>query len=189
MNYICHSGGCPGADMMWETEGREYGISTIAYSFHNHVHNSLNPKILTISELREGFHAVKVAEKTLKRNVESIPYPYVKNLLSRNWFQVKNSEAVFAVGMLESPHVVKGGTGWAVQMGIDSLKPIFIFDQKSEKWYKFRYDSMKFLPTYDVPVLTENFAGIGTRKLKGCGKNAIREVLRYNYLITDVTKM
>ena len=28
-NYICHSGGCPGADMAWETQGYKYDVHTI----------------------------------------------------------------------------------------------------------------------------------------------------------------
>jgi len=40
---ICHSGGCPGADMEWEREGEKYGVKTIAYSFYNHVHYAVHP--------------------------------------------------------------------------------------------------------------------------------------------------
>ena len=65
MNYICHSGGCAGADMMWETEGNKYGVKTIAYSFYNHQQDSSNQKILTVEELNEGFKHVMIAAKAL----------------------------------------------------------------------------------------------------------------------------
>ena len=55
MNYVCHSGGCPGSDMEWEDEGNKYGVKTIAYSFYNHIQDSANQKILTVDELNEGF--------------------------------------------------------------------------------------------------------------------------------------
>ena len=32
MNYTCHSGGCLGSDMTWETEGSYYGVNTIELS-------------------------------------------------------------------------------------------------------------------------------------------------------------
>jgi hypothetical protein len=35
------------------------------------------------------------------------------NLLSRNYAQVKNADAIFAVGHLKNG-IVDGGTGWAV---------------------------------------------------------------------------
>src|SRR6185369_10790244 len=97
MNYICHSGGCPGSDMAWETIGEEYGVKTIAYSFEGHTQYGKNRKILTVTELEEGFEAVLKANETLKRYPQGQP-TYVKNLLARNWFQVKNSRAIFAIG-------------------------------------------------------------------------------------------
>ena len=110
MNYTCHSGGCPGSDMFWENEGYKYGVKTIAYSFYNHVQESKNQKVLTVEELNEGFEHVKIASKGIKRN-PNVRYPYVRNLLSRNWFQVKNAEAIFAVGKFISTKLVSGGTG------------------------------------------------------------------------------
>ena len=80
MSYTCHSGGCPGSDMTWENEGNKYGVKTIAYSFYRHVQESKNQKILKAEELNEGFEAVKIANKTLKRNPER-QYQYVQNLL------------------------------------------------------------------------------------------------------------
>ena len=126
MNYICHSGGCPGSDMTWENEGNKYGIKTIAYSFFNHVQEGENQKILNWKELEEGAEHVLVAELTLKRNLQNLNSAYVLNLLCRNWFQVKNSEAIFAIGTFVDlkQNIVNGGTGWAVQMGIDNNKDV-----------------------------------------------------------------
>lgn len=36
-------------------------------------------------------------------------------LLSRNWCQVKNSDAIYAIAEGFNGNTVKGGTGWAVQ--------------------------------------------------------------------------
>ena len=182
MEYVCHSGGCPGSDMMWENEGYQYGIKTVAYSFHNHSHKSKNPKVLTFDELKEGYEAAKIADKALKRGFDRIFYPYVKNLLGRNWFQVKNSDAVFAIGtFLNSKHkIVNGGTGWAVQMAVDNKKEVFFFDQDANCWNKYNYDLGQFEVIDYIPKLTQNFAGIGTREISVDGENAIREILKYN---------
>lgn len=179
---INHSGGCPGADMTWEIEGRKYGVTSIAYSFHNHVQEGENPKILTIEELAEGFRHVQLAAKGLNRTVDHIPYQYIKNLISRNWFQVKNAECVYAVGTFHptgNRARVNGGTGWAVQMGIDSVKPVYFFDQDSNGWFKYDYED-GFIPS-DEPVLSENFAGVGTRDLNDNGVNAIRSILKKTF--------
>lgn len=179
MSYTCHSGGCSGSDMTWETEGSYYGVNTIAYSFYNHVQKGNNQKILTVEELNEGFEHVKIASKGLKRS-PNIRYPYVRNLLCRNWFQVKNAEAVFAVGKFIDTKTVSGGTGWAVQMAIDNKKPTFFFDQPSKKWNKFNYEKDEFEVIDYIPKLTQNFAGIGTREIDENGVNAIQTILKEN---------
>ena len=180
MNYICHSGGCPGADMTWEVSGEEYGIKTIAYSFYNHVQEGKNQKVLTVEELNEGFEHVKIASKSLKRN-PNVSYPYVKNLLSRNWFQVKNAESVFAIGKFIDNNLVSGGTGWAVQMSIDNKKPTYVFDQINNTWFFFDYEHGIFFPYHTIPKLTEHFAGVGTREINDNGIVAIEKIFEYNF--------
>jgi len=140
IKYTCHSGGCAGSDMFWENEGAKYGVKTIAYSFYNHKQDSYNQKILTVDELNEGFEHVMIANKSLKRYPQGQPQ-YINNLLSRNWYQVKNSDAVFAIGKFKTKLIVDGGTGWAVQMAIDSNKPVFFFDQPTNAWYTQIWDT------------------------------------------------
>ena len=179
--YTCHSGGCAGADMFWENEGFKYGVKTIAYSFHNHKQDSTNQKILTVEELNEGFLHVMIANKTLKRYPQGQPR-YVQNLLARNWYQVLNSEVVFAIGKFKTKTIVDGGTGWAVQMSIDNNKPVFFFDQPTNCWNTYAYDTTEFRVMYELPKLTENFAGIGTRELNDNGKKAIMEVYKHTFV-------
>jgi len=167
--------------MTWETIGEEYGVKTIAYSFNGHTQYGKNRKILTAEELNEGFEAVLKANKTIKRYPQGQP-TYVKNLLSRNWFQVKNSEAIFAIGKLEDASRVCGGTGWAVQMGIDCHKSVFVNDQIKTDWLYFDYIRGTFLPMGGtIPKLTENFAGVGTREINDYGIRAIMDIYEKNF--------
>lgn len=179
--FINHSGGCPGSDITWEKEGEKYGITTISYSFKNHIQQGKNQKILTVDELNEGFQHVLKANEVLKRNPEKQPL-YVQNLLNRNWFQVKNSESIFAIGYFFNKKIVNGGTGWAVQMAIDEQKPVFVFDQDENCWKKYIYELNEFRQIYNIPKLTINFAGIGTRKIKENGINAIIEIIKNNFV-------
>jgi len=182
--YINHTGGCVGADMSWETQGIEYGIYSISYSYRNHHQSGRNQYIMTVDELMEGWENVQKAGQSLKRNLKTIEYnPYVKNLLSRNWFQVKHSDAIFAIGTFVNSKLteVSGGTGWAVQMGIDNNKPVYVFDQEMNSWFMYLYSECKFTKCYSIPKLTENFAGIGTRGLNIFGKQAIEEIYKHNF--------
>lgn|SRR5579862_2532578 len=186
MSFICHSGGCPGSDMFWETEGEKYGVKTIAYSFWGHTQYGKNRQILEKEQLAEGFEAVKIAAKSIGRNPNP-RWPYVKSLISRNWYQVKNSEAVFAVGKFIDKKIVSGGTGWAVQMAVDNKKPVFFFDQENKCWNKFNYEKDEFEKINYIPKLTENFAGIGTRELEEVGKEAIKKIYEENLRGASVT--
>jgi hypothetical protein len=169
--------------MEWETQGEQYGIETIAYSFKGHTQEGKNPRILTGVELDEGFEHVLAAAKNLKRYPQG-QSTYVKSLLSRNWFQVKNAETIFAIGKFLDNKRVSGGTGWAVQMAIANDKIVFFFNQPTNAWYiGTKYDSNNtayFVEIDYVPKLTSNFAGIGTREIEDNGKAAIKRIYEEN---------
>jgi len=178
---ICNSGGAIGADTLFEDICVNNGIDVIAWSFKGHKTDSKNTVILSQEELIEGFEHVKIANKNLKRNIFNIG-PYVKKLLSRNWYQVKNSDAIYAIANIKSDYMsVEGGTGWAIQMAIDNKKSIFVFDQKTDLWFEYDYIiGFKPMGIGDIPKLTERFAGIGTRELKDSGIVAIKSLFKKN---------
>jgi hypothetical protein len=188
MKYTCHSGGCPGSDMTWENEGLPYGVHTIAYSFWNHRQEGRNQKILSGLELKEGFEHVLKANEVIKKYPQG-QSQYVKNLLARNWFQVKNSESVIAIAKSIKGNVVEGGTGWAVQMAIDNRTPVYVYDQTTKHWYYYLYKSYEYdkygnsfvLMWNFIPSLTKNFAGIGTREINQDGITAIKTIYKNTF--------
>ena len=184
MTYTNHSGGCPGSDMEWENQGLKYGVKTNAYSFGNHVQQSKNQCKLTLEELNEGAAQAQKASLTLMRPWKYVAdKPYVKNLISRNWFQVKNADCVYAIGTFVngSRKLVNGGTGWAVQMAVDNNKPIFLFEQEMNSWFLYDPASKEFAKVDYTPTLTPNFAGIGTREINEVGEAAIGSVYNQTF--------
>lgn len=183
IKYTCHSGGCKGSDIEWENECAKYGIPTISYSFGKHSQYGRNQVILTDEQLQEGWEQVLKCEKPIKRSLYNVKYnPYVKNLLCRNWFQVKNSQEIYAVGrlILGEDRLVDGGTGWAVQMAINNHKPVWLFEQVLNCWMIFYSAKHRFVEVNSIPHLVNNFAGIGTRQILDNGKEAIKNILQYN---------
>lgn len=177
---VNHSGGAIGSDSEWDTIGKEFGVTD-----HRHYyHGEKTPKgnvALTDAQLEEGWQHVLKANETLKRK----PQAY-KSLLSRNWYQVKNADEVFAIGTFQDgpkSMIVNGGTSWAVQMALDNNKTVYFFDQDLSKWFILdkklseRPIEMEGGPS----ITTKNFAGIGTRKLNPAGKAAIREVYQNTF--------
>lgn len=171
LGFTNHSGGAVGSDSAWDSIGRTYGVDDHRHYYSGRKTENGNIEI-TKNELEEGWLHVLEANKTLDRKPDNY-----KNLLSRNWFQVKNSEAILAIGSIDpKTHKVNGGTGWAVQMAIDSKKPIFVFNQEDPgQWYSFDYSKNRFSPC-SIPTLPSNFAGIGTREINENGLKAIHQV-------------
>lgn len=163
--YINHSGGAIGSDTVWGELSGQYGAISEHYWHGKRTENGNHE--ITEEEFEEGKEHVLEANKTLHRQ----PYKYM-NLLARNWMQVKNSDEIFGIGHFKNK-VVDGGTGWAVQMAIDAGKIVNFYDQDKCVWG--RYSNGKW-ERIDTPVLTKNFAGIGTRKLNDKGWMAIKEV-------------
>lgn len=171
MNYTCYSGGANGADFVFENESNKKGFKVVSYSFKEHNTKSRFRVDLTPNQLKEGFEHIKIANERLDRNISNLN-PYVKNLISRDWFQVKSSDAIFAVGVIVNENVL-GGTGYAVACAIDNKKPIYVFDQNMCYWSYYDYESNRFELYEGIPKLTEKFAGIGTRNLNNEGVLAI----------------
>lgn len=164
--YVNHSGGAVGSDTMWGEFGAQYGVVSEHYYYGKRTENGNHD--ISEEEFEEGKIHVYNANQTLHRQ----PYKYM-NLLARNWMQVKNADEVFGIGKFKNK-VVDGGTGWAVQMAIDVGKIVNFYDQEKCVWG--RYSNGKWERS-DTPVLTKNFAGIGTRELNENGRMAIKDVM------------
>ena len=169
-NHSMFSGEAEGADLYWRGIANQYGIKGEDFTV-----NSLNK-----DNRAEATEKVEQANKTLNRVFPMKPNKkrtqkqadYANNLVLRDWLQVKNADSIIAIGRLKNG-IVEGGTGWAVQMAINEGKPVYVFSQNNGKWY--RNINGKWEST-DVPTLTPNFAGIGTKELNEEGKQAIVNV-------------
>jgi len=186
-NITCHSGGALGSDTIWEKVGEKWGVKTKAYSYKTKSHITPNKVEISDSDFEEGVSEVNKANKHIGR--WGI-HKYM-NLLARNWAQVKYSNEIFAIGIIVDPgkkgpkgyyskskmQTIDGGTGYAVMMGILNQRLVYVFDQIKEKWFKWSYNSMRFVELEETPKITsENFAGIGTRDINESGIKAINDV-------------
>lgn len=199
-DFINNSGGANGADTYWDVIGRQYGVTN-----HKHYREPGQNTIDSYELRRMKIHAVesskedyeegmikaKQATRDLGRRL-SQQYAFYQY---RNWLQVKYSDAIFAIstilekgsldkkGYTASSKQVEGGTGYAVQMALNEGKPVYVFDQLKNKWFEADYTSDMFgTKTFNnfiettTPILTKNYAGIGTREINDSGKQAIKNV-------------
>lgn len=188
--FRIHSGGAHGSDHYWGAIGEKYGIPSNHYYFGQKT--PFGNKEITQQDYDEGKYEVA---KAAAYNY-GYKYPTMKNsLLIRNWAQVKYADAVFAIGHLVRPGeklfpnlkndtrvatnaAVTGGTGYAIAMAILHNKPVYVFDQTREKWYKNINGQWS---ESEVPTLTSNFAGIGTREINDAGRKAIEDAFKNTF--------
>ena len=194
-NFTLHSGGALGADSMWGQIAEEYGIPNTPDRQMHYYNNQPTPKgnvQISTEDYEEGRY--KVAEAA-KANW-GYQYKTMKDdRLIRNWSQVKHSDAIYAIGTMvkegerifpnqsgdtrTAKHTaVTGGTGYAVEMAIQAGKPVYVFDQSRNRWFKNINGEWS---TSEVPTLTPNFAGIGTRQIQQNGIDAIRSVFEKTF--------
>ena len=190
--FILHSGGAKGADFAWGNIGASYGVSGKHYFDATDTREGKRPPYgntpITDEERilgeRKAFHAGKQMGR-LSSKAQKVADP----LLIRDWNQVNNADMVVVIARkFNMPgdkfsnksdddrkaliQQVSGGTGWAVQMAISEGKPVFVFNQADGKWY------MNFMGVWkyaEAPILSNNFAGIGTQEIDATGEAAIRE--------------
>lgn len=194
-DYTMHSGGAVGADSVWGQIAEEFGIPNTPGRQNHYYNNQPTPKgniQISQEDYEEGRYKVAKAAKA------NWGYQYATmkdDRLIRNWSQVKHSDAVFAIGhivnkgdrifpnqkndtRIAQQPAVTGGTGYAVEMAIQADKPVYVYDQVRKQWYS-NVDG-KWSKS-DIPTLTRNFAGIGTREINQDGINAIRSVFEKTF--------
>lgn len=193
-DFVDHSGGAFGADMDgWDKIGKQLGF----VNFNHYYTGEKGPGNapggnVEISENSVDYQEGRVESAKAAAVTYGYQYGAMKDArLIRNWAQVKHSDAVFAIGTIVGvgkplfPNIpgdtrlakvvaVTGGTGYAVQMAINNNKPVYVFDQARGSWAK-NINGVWSRMT-EAPILTKNYAGIGSRNLTPAGLKAIREV-------------
>lgn len=182
------SGGAAGADTVWATLACAHGYRMEIMTYPGHSSRVPQPKGSTLVEipmemLRESDEPLTKASRALCKSLPAVG-SYARPLLARNWFIVKDVDAVFAIGKLitksNGDFEVDGGTGWACKMfqqhkGEETV--MYLFDMVREKWCQINKDG-KWIECEKHPAFTgfKNVALIGSRELTARGKAAAFEV-------------
>lgn len=173
MSNLCLSGGAIGADTRWGQAALLAGHEVIHFSFDGHKStDKKNTFILSEDELEVSDRFLRIAAKTLNRNFPPKD-EFVKKLLQRNFYQIRDSKTLYAVASIKNG-LVEGGTGWAVQMFLDrAIGDCFVYDQKEKIWYQWKAGWVQNIPYKPKGIWT----GIGTRYINKFGISAINELL------------
>lgn len=179
---VCLSGGAEGADLCFGRFAESAGHGVRHYSFAGGHKGVPHVVVLSDAQLAAADPHVARAAKTLKRNAPR--QPHVRKLIQRNYYQVCDAERVYAVtrwnqrdrnSTATTVGELGGGTGWAVQMGIDlGVRELYLYAIEYAAWWTWRDGA--WVRADAVPRPHGRYAGIGSRDLTAVGERAIREL-------------
>ena len=185
-DFVNYSSNEVGADETWRNIGKRYGLKYNA---------DINFSSITIHNQQEVENAYNQVSNIMKR--EAININAINGLRARDaglarasYLQAKNADTIFVVGEFVKPKekgreyinesnipLVDGYSGYIVEFAKLMNKPLYVFDQKVGKWVTYNYEAKKYV-LCNTPILTKNFAGVGTRYINEQGKKAIEDVIK-----------
>ena len=175
---ILYSGGATGAEAAFGAAAQRHGIDEVNFTFEGH-----NParergrRILTDAELRRGDVGLGYVSRLMRRKFPDTPL--FRKVLQSIWHQVNNGHQIFVVGAIQPDRTVRGGTGVAAEYAKFFNKPLFVFDQTQNGWFRWTGDA--WTPASDPKVTERHFTGTGTRFLEANGRTAIDKLFARSF--------
>ena len=164
------SGGAPGAEAFFGCLAEKYGAQEVNYSFEGHQTERVRGlRVLTTDELALKDVSLSYVSKLLKR--EYTRAPIFRKVLQSICWQVSNGHEVYVVGSILEDGTVRGGTGWGAEFAKICNKPLRVFDQSKNGW--FRWENDIWVPESEPVIQNRLFTATGTRFLGENGKAAV----------------
>lgn len=169
------TGGCSGADFLFEKYATEAHDAVLIQSFVGHSLVSYPARIarVNIDHAPENQALLAKIAKRLKRPTST--NAYTKNLLLRNISIANSIQILYAISTIQDKRkgIISGGTAWAIEAFIDrcpiGLIALFLFDMEDGVWKacrKLNNDCEREWITVEkilLPTREIAYGGIGTR--------------------------
>lgn len=167
------SGAAAGAEAAFGAAAERHGVQEVNFSFAGHKDaRTRGLRVLTPEELAHGDVSLSYVGRLMHRQYPQTPL--FRKVLQSVWHQVNAAREVFVVGRINDDDTVKGGTGVAAEYAKFFNKPLHVFDQQRDGW--FRWTGERFEAGGAPTIEQAYFAGTGTRFLEDNGRTAIDEL-------------
>ena len=167
---ILYSGAANGAEAAFGAAAERLGIDEVNFTFDGHNDaRRRGIRVLTHEELTHGDVSLSYVGKLMHRTYPDTPL--FKKVLQTIYYQVNHGQEIYVVGKILPDDTVKGGTGWGAEFAKLCNKPLFVFDQERDGW--FRWTGEGWEPVKDPTIQHAHFTGTGTRFLSEKGRAAI----------------
>lgn len=103
---------------------------------------------------------------------------FAGKLVRRDMLQVKDADAVYAIGTLNKYNgLINGGTGYSTTRAIIKGINVYLFEQELVQWMEYDYNENRFIKCSNKPVLSKSSAVVGTREINENGVKAINAII------------
>ena len=162
--FTNHTGGAYGADSIWADMLRLYGVDNKHY---RPVKDMPTKRLKDLSAKKDEVVSITKEEQDAGKALNTKLGNSVHDLNNRNFVQILNADAVFAVAPIKDGKV-QGGTGSATRMASELGKQVYVLDTETVQWMK-EVDG-NYVILDELPKFPINFAAVGTRGIESYPK-------------------
>ena len=177
-DYLLFSGDAPGAEAEFGAQAERWGIEEVNFGFEGHVAvRTRGIRNLNHEELKAGDVSLAYVSRLMNRRYSDSPT--FRKVLQSIWYQINHGQDIFVVGTVLDDGHVKGGTGWGAEFAKLCNKPLYVFDQNRNAWFRWKAEKWNEVepPVIDQP----RFTGTGTRFLTPEGTAAIDDLFARSF--------
>ena len=180
-DFILFSGAAPGAEAAFGECAERHGIEEVNFTFDGHTEaRRRGIRVLNHEELQSGDVSLEYVSKLMNRRFTDAPT--IRKVLQTLWYQVNNGQEIYVVGTIQDDKTVRGGTGWGAEFAKLCNKPLYVFDQDKDGWFKWTGSDWQKLAASERPIIThQHFTGTGTRHLQDNGRKAIAHLFERSF--------
>ena len=172
-----YSGGHRGAEAEFGSLAERWGIEEVNFSFEGHrIERARGVQVLSAEELDRGDISMEIVSTRMGRNYSKAEK--IRKVIQSIFHMVNKGYHVIAVGWIQQDGTVKGGTGWAVELGKLFNRPVSVYDQDQKQWFAWKDNAW----VAELLVIKDKtFVGTGTVNLTDDGRKAIHDLFERSF--------
>lgn len=175
---VVFSGGATGTEYFFGAQAEAYGIEEVNYSFEGHqIERTRGVRVLTTDELTLKDVSMTYIARLMGR--EYTRAPIFRKVLQSICWQVSSGQQVIVVGTMQEDKTVSGGTGWGAEYAKLCNKPLLLFDQTQDCWFK--WNDENWFEVNNPVIEYKHFTATGTRFLEANARQAITDLFARSF--------
>jgi hypothetical protein len=170
---ILFSGGAPGAEAEFGACAERHQVEEVNFTFEGHkIARHRGVRVLNHEELQAGDVSLEYISRLMHRRYTDSPT--IRKVVQTLWYQVNHGQEIYVIGTILDDGTVRGGTGWGAEFAKLCNKPLHVFDQDKDGWFRWSGSDWEALERSQPPTITHtHFTGTGTRTIRDNGRQAI----------------